>query len=82
MFSTYTLRSKSDRRFTAFHFIMSDINAVFLRKWRIESTIVEFKQVVRNSTPAFVASAGNTKKAPLMNVNVYDIRQFCDPRPP
>jgi len=81
MAKKYGVRASGSSKFiTGVHFILSDVNASFLRNHGIVMTITEFKNRVRNSPAAFKVEAGNVLDNRTQFVNVYDINALKIPR--
>ena len=66
---------RSDSRVREHHFILSDINSLFLQKWGITSTVKAFREQVQKHSYAFKVKTGNLAKG-IKYTKVYDIYNF------
>lgn len=71
----YILTYRDDPRVTEDNFILSDINADFLRLHNIQQTVEQFKEQVRNCQHYFVVETGNSAKM-IQHTRVFDIKDF------
>lgn len=72
-----TLKASYDSRYNyKIHFILTDITRKFLDKHDLHVQVVDFKERVRKSKPAFYAKAGNPMYKGYRRVAVYDINNY------
>lgn len=72
--SFYGKRYNADMRIKSNHFILSNVNATFLKRNSILMSVEEFKRVVKASTPVFIVCTGGAGH--IKRTKVYDIKQF------
>lgn len=66
---------RDDPRVTEDNFIISIIDAEFLKKYEINLTVDKFKEIVRSCPKYFTVETGNDLKA-IQHTKVYDIKDF------
>ena len=66
---------RDDPRVTEDNFIISIIDAEFLKKYGINLTVDKFKEIVRSCPKYFPVETGNELKA-VQHTKVYDIKDF------
>ena len=66
---------RDDPRVTEDNFIISIIDAEFLKKYEINLTVDKFKEIVRDCPKYFTVETGNELKA-VQHTKVYDIKDF------
>ena len=71
---------RDDPRVKENHFILSEINAYFLKNYGISGTVEDFKAKVRKSRYAFKVVTGNTAHK-TQHTKVYDIYEFIGKQP-
>ena len=66
---------RDDQRVTEDNFIISIIDADFLKFYGINLTVDKFKEIVRSCPKYFTTETGNDQKA-IQHTKVYDIKDF------